>query len=293
MAAKFLGQFLLERGVITAPQLLAAIDAQRASNPLLGELAVRKGWLEAAQAQRIHQRQRVEDRRFGDIALEMGVLDQDRLDALLEAQKAARKMLGQVLVEQGVIDARRLQAELALHRADQEQARHDLESVVASHPVGDLATSAIDLCARLFPRMLGSQCLPAEVLAPDELDTWPCVAHVRVEGDHPLGIGLACDLPAAHALACALLRIAPEQCDDALALDALGEMVNVLMGYLVRDVLADEESRYRALPPDTSVAPGILAADTGRSLAVGMGSQLGAFVLLVDRPVAAARELAA
>ena len=31
MAAKFLGQFLLERGTITSAQLLAALDAQRAS----------------------------------------------------------------------------------------------------------------------------------------------------------------------------------------------------------------------------------------------------------------------
>ena len=40
MAAKFLGQFLLERGTLTPAQLLAALDAQRASNPLLGELAI-------------------------------------------------------------------------------------------------------------------------------------------------------------------------------------------------------------------------------------------------------------
>ncbi len=283
MAAKFLGQFLLERGIITAPQLLAAIDTQRASNPLLGELAVRKGWLDAAQATRIQQRQRVEDRRFGDIALEMGVLDQDRLDALLEAQKTARKLLGQVLVEQGALDAKRLDAEIALHRADQEQARHALESAVANHPLGSLANSAIGLCGRLFPRMLGSQCLPAEVLTPADLDTWPCVAYVRVEGDRPFGIGLASDMEAARALACALLGISHDACDDDLALDALGEMVNVLMGYLVRDVLADEDSTYRASPPDSSVSAATLAADPARSLAIGLGSQLGGFVLLVDR----------
>lgn len=284
MAAKFLGQFLLERGVITAPQLLAAIEAQRASNPLLGELAVRKGWLDESQARRIQQRQRVEDRRFGDIALEMGALDQDRLDALLEAQKAGRKLLGQVLLEQGAIDAARLQSEIALHRADQEQARHALESTIASHALRDLANSAIDLCGRLFPRMLASQCLPAEVLSPDDLDLWPHVAHVRVEGRHAFGIGLASDMPAARALACALLGITPEECDDALALDALGEMVNVLMGYLVRDVMTDDDAVYRALPPDATVPAAVLAADRTRSLAIGMGSQLGGFVLLVDRP---------
>lgn len=284
MAAKFLGQFLLERGVIDAPQLLAAIDAQRASNPLLGELAVRQGMLDDAQARRIHQRQRVEDRRFGDIALEMGVLDQAQLAELVDTQKAGRRLLGQVLLEQGAIDAARLEAELALHRADLEQARHALDQELAHHPVGPLANSAIGVCARLFPRMLGSQCLPAEALAPEDLDGWPCVAHVRVEGDHPLGIGLAADPDAARALACALLGIEPASCDASLAEDALGEMVNVLMGYVVRDMMPDDDASYRALPPDNSVAAAALVADRQRSLAIGMGSQLGAFVLLVDQP---------
>ena len=92
-----------------------------------------------------------------------------------------------------------------------------------------------------------------------------------------LGFGAMCSilwLLNRHALARA----------DALALDALGEMVNVLMGYLVRDVMADDDVSYRALPPDMSVPATTLAADRARSLAIGMGSQLGAFVLLVDRP---------
>ena len=285
MAAKFLGQFLLERGVITAPQLLAAIEAQRASNPLLGELAVRQGMLDEAQARRIHQRQRVEDRRFGDIALEMGVLDQAQLAILLDAQKAGRKLLGEVLLEQGVVDPARLEAELAQHRADQEQARHALDAELATHPLGGLANRAIGVCARLFPRMLGSQCLPAEALSPGDLDDWACVAHVRVQGAKPMSIGLATDLDTARALACALLNIEPARCDDALALDALGEMVNVVMGYLVRDVMTEDDTAYRALPPDTTVPAATLAADRERSLAIGMGSQLGAFVLVVGRPV--------
>ena len=82
--------------------------------------------------------------------------------------------------------------------------------------------------------------ISATVLSPPQLGMWPCTAHVRVEGAHPLDIGLACDLDSARALACARLGLAPADCDDALALDALGEMVNVLMGYAVREVLPDE-----------------------------------------------------
>ena len=97
MAAKFLGQFLLERGTLTPAQLLAALDAQRASNPLLGELAIHHGMLDASQARRINERQRAEDRRFGDIALEMGWLSEGQLDVLLAAQKKGRKLFSRGL----------------------------------------------------------------------------------------------------------------------------------------------------------------------------------------------------
>ena len=45
-----------------------------------------------------------------------------------------------------------------------------------------------------------------------------------------------------------------------------------------------DDASYRALPPDASVPIATLAADRERSIAIGMGSQLGGFVLLVDRP---------
>ena len=46
MAAKFLGQFLLERGLIDRQQLLGSLMAQRKSNPALVELAHAVGMLD-------------------------------------------------------------------------------------------------------------------------------------------------------------------------------------------------------------------------------------------------------
>lgn len=280
MTVKFLGQFLMERGVITPQQLLAAIEAQRASNPLLGELAVRQGLLTEAQARRINDRQRVDDRRFGDIALELGLLDAAQVDALLAAQKAGRKLFGQVLLEQGVVEQAQLEAELAAHRADQDAANHALAVGVADHALAELANGAIALCGRLFPRMLEGQCQAAGLLGPDDMDLFPYTAHVRIEGERPLFIGMATNLETMRAMACAFLKIGLERCDDALALDGLGEIVNVLMGYVVRNVLPDDV-QYRAFPPDLSTPAERLAADRDRSLALLMNSQLGPFVLLV------------
>jgi len=280
MAVKFLGQYLLERGVITPAQLLSAIEAQRASNPLLGELAVRQGLLTADQARRINERQRIEDRRFGDIAMDLGLLDAAQVESLLAAQKAGRKLFGQILVEQGVLDQATLEAELAAHRADQDLAQQELAVGVNDHALAELANGAIALCGRLFPRMLDSQCQAAGLLDAQALAAYPHVAHVRIEGDQPMFIGIATDAATMKAMVCAFLRIGPERCDDALAIDGLGEIVNVLMGYVVRNVLPDE-LQYTAFPPDSSVPAASLVADRERSLALLMNSQLGPFALLI------------
>lgn len=279
MAAKFLGQFLLERGTITSPQLLAALEAQRASNPLLGELATQHGMLSEAQARRINERQRAEDRRFGDIAQEMGLLDAAQVDTLLAAQKSQRKLFGEILVEQGVLSRERLETELTAHRRDLDEANHALALGIAGHALADTVTSAIRVCNRLFPRLLGSQCQAAGIADDAALEDCDVAAHVRIEAARPLLIGIGCRRATIRSMACALLSIAPDQCDDELAVDALGELVNVLMGYVVRDALPDDAA-YRAHPPATTLSAADLAA-TGSTLALSMNSQHGSFVLLV------------
>ena len=60
--------------------------------------------------------------------------------------------------------------------------------------------------------------------------------------------------------------------------------MNVLMGYVMRDLLPDDDAGYRALPPHTGVPLARLAADRERSIAVLLETQLGGFVLLLGQP---------
>jgi hypothetical protein len=280
MAAKFFGQFLLERGVIDATQLLAALEAQRASNPVLGELAQAQGLLSAAQAQEINTRQRREDRRFGDIAQEMGLLSAAQVDVLLEQQKTRRKLFGEILVEQGTLDRATLDAELAAHQADRAQALSSLEEHLAGHPLQQMAEGAIATCTRLFPRLLRTQAQFSALLGAQALDAYPVCAWVRVEAERPLAIALACDGDAAAAFAGAFLSIPSTACDEALARDALGELVNVLMGYVVKDALP-EDMAYRARPPSFVRSAEELAGEPD-AVALAMTSQLGPFVMLLQ-----------
>lgn len=280
MAAKFLGQFLLEAGLIDRQQLLDALEAQRTSNPMLGELAVASGMLDPAQAERINEHQRRQDARFGDIAQAMGLLGASQVSELLARQQAGRRMFGEILVDQGALSREQLDAALQAQRHDREEAVQALAAGVAAHPLGAVADAAIDTCAKLFPRLLHTPCQFSQLLeGSGGLAGFEVSAHVRIETDRSVCVGLACEAGTARRLAAAFLSIDRNEVDDALALDALGEMANVLMGYVVKDILPDD-SDYRAWPPDFSVAATALA-DGPNAMAVVMSTEHGPIALII------------
>lgn len=278
MAAKFFGQFLLEKGLISSAQLLRALDLQRGSNPVLGELAVEHGMLTGAQAKVINERQRREDRRFGDLAQSMGLLTGDEVTRLLDEQKARRKLFGEILVEEGFIARDVLEAALREHAGERDEAIRTLDGVVAGHQHGRRVANAISACNKLLPRLARTQCQFSAVVDASAAIACDAVAVVRVHADRPLVIGLAADDATVTAMGAGFLSMPPEAVDDELARDAFGELVNVLMGYVVKDSLPEDAS-YRAEPPDFSADLPTLAAE-GQVL-VAMASQRGAFVLVI------------
>ena len=283
MAAKFLGQFLLEQGLIDRDQLLDALEFQRQSNPILGELAQARGMLDAAQAQAINDQQRREDKRFGDIAQALGLLDAAQVDELLAQQKAQRKLFGEILVEHGMLSRDQVEHALQAQLAERDDAVHALDLGVAGHPMGDVLVSAIGNCNKLFPRILKTRCqFSSLVQSPADLVHCAVTGHVRVDARPPLSIGLACDAATMAHIASAFMLIRPVDCDEDLAQDALGELINVLMGYVIKDALADDAS-YRAYPPDFGTPIDVLLARGEHALAVSMISELGPFVLVVSR----------
>jgi CheY-specific phosphatase CheX len=283
MAAKFFGQFLLEKGLLGSDQLLQALDIQRRCNPMLGEIAASMGLLSAEQAKQINDLQRREDRRFGDIAQSLGLLSAAQVDELLAVQKSRRKLFGEILVEQGMLDAERLQAELTLHQADRAQAMQALELGLADHPLGTVVGVAIDTATKLFARVLKAPCQFSSLLeSGSPLGDHGVTARVAISGDRQFSLALACETITMHAIARGFLG-SPMADDDAdLARDALGEFLNIVMGYVVKDVLPTD-AEYRATPPDFVIPAATLAERDAQSVAVALTSPLGPVLLVVGR----------
>ena len=214
MAAKFFGQFLLEQGLIHRDQLLAALDIQRASNPILGELAQARGMLDASQAQTINEQQRREDRRFGDIAQALGLLTAAQVDELLAQQKAQRKLFGEILVEQGMLGRDQVDQALQAQLAERDDAVQALDLGVAGHPMGGILGAAIGTCNKLFPRILRTRCQYSSLVqSPADLAHCAVSGHVRVDAEPPLLIGMACDQATMTNIASAYMLIPVAECD--------------------------------------------------------------------------------
>jgi CheY-specific phosphatase CheX len=106
-------------------------------------------------------------------------------------------------------------------------------------------------------------------------------AYIRIHADVPLTLGVACDRATTTAIACGFLGIEASECDDALAQDAVGELVNVLVGYVVKDAMPDDAG-YRVTPPGFDMPADDFIRQPGQALAIAMVSQLGPFLLILD-----------
>ncbi|HPJ26396.1 MAG TPA: hypothetical protein PLW97_02165 [Synergistaceae bacterium] len=97
------GEFLLQKGYITAEQLRLAYGSVENARPKLGTLAINEGYMTSDQVETVHSMQVHEDRRFGDIATEMGYLSVEQLEALLSMQRRPHAVLAQALMDRKVL----------------------------------------------------------------------------------------------------------------------------------------------------------------------------------------------
>lgn len=119
MGVKFFGAFLVERGVITAEQLIEALAEQRKTNVKFGEHAIRLGYLTPEQLEEIRKLQKREDLKFGEAAIRLGYLTPEQVEQIMRIQKSSHKLLGDILVEKGFITREVLERELKFFESEQ------------------------------------------------------------------------------------------------------------------------------------------------------------------------------
>lgn len=119
------GLHLYRKGVITAEELVAALEVQLNNRVRIGQLALEEGILSARDIFDVLHAQRGSPKeRFGELAIEMGRMTREDLMQLLKLQSDRRPPLGDILVWQGVLTKQQAEAELSDFRRDQSCRRH-------------------------------------------------------------------------------------------------------------------------------------------------------------------------
>ncbi len=163
MESVFLGQFLLQEGVITQEQLDLALRHQRQANRRLGELAVDRGLIEILDAERVYAEQSFRDLPFGELAVEMGLMSREDLDNLLFLQTVHTARLGEALLELGIIDKDRHAALLERYFQAREGHTVDLSYFTDGSVAGAVMSCLAGAVQRACRRILGAATAVVEV----------------------------------------------------------------------------------------------------------------------------------
>ena len=113
------GLYLKKKGIISAEQFVAALEAQLATLPRIGQLALEEGILSPREVFNVLQAQgRSPDVRFGELAIEMRLMTRNELMRLLMIQADRKRPLADVLVTEGILGEKQVTREMAeFHRA--------------------------------------------------------------------------------------------------------------------------------------------------------------------------------
>jgi hypothetical protein len=252
MGVKFFGQYLIERGEVTAEQVRAALNLMDAENQSIGQLAVEGQFISEADADKVNAEQRHRDLPFGELAAEMGLLNEEQIDDLVQLQWRIRLRIGEALVRLKHLGKVRLEELLISY--EEEQAPHRIENLAL--PMGlesnALAPYVLDLFTNLLMRVarIATRVGSGEPIV--EPPAFPIQISVSVNGESGLMICLMGDEEFSRQVAAKASGLDAECLDTEMLFDGVGEFLNVLAGNAM--ALAERNGITMELqPPQTEI----------------------------------------
>jgi CheY-specific phosphatase CheX len=250
MGVKFFGQYLIERGEVTAEQVRAALNLMDTENRSIGELAVEGRLISKADADKVNAEQRHRDMPFGELAAEMGLLNEEQIDNLVQLQWRTRLRIGQALVRLNHLGKVRLEELLISY--EEEQAPHRIENLAlpAGLDSNALAPFVVDLFTNLMMRVarIATRVGSGEPIA--EPPSFPVQVAVSVTGESGLLICLVGDEEFSRHVAAKASGLDAECLDMEMLFDGVGEFLNVLAGNAM--ALAEQNGITTKLEPPQS-----------------------------------------
>ena len=262
MFTQFLGNYLLQKGIVTRDQLFNAMARLSQSHIKLGTIAIHEGLMTANEVDECLYIQTREDKRFGEIAVARGYLSEENVSDLLSKQTPDYILLGQNLVEDGIISYEDLERIIFDYKADNEL--YDLELdvensgivqsiiekffLMAEMPANDLNIMYLELMFNSLIRFIGEDFSP---LTPMIVDEYPITFGVSqaVIGDRDYITHIDCDRETAIAFAS---RYAKEDFSEfnEYVVAALEDFLNLHNGLYIVNVSNQQSKNIELAPPE-------------------------------------------
>lgn len=265
MGVKFFGQFLLERQIITAQQLVTAVEFQQSQNLKLGDYAVKKGYLTKDQSGQINRLQQQKDLKFGQAAVELNLLTAKQVDELLLMQQHDHIYLGDAVVLKNF--ASREAVDKALKEFKEDQKIYEIQGAIpvpSELQLTDTVRVFVDMTQKMLLRMgsieskvTGNEWITGSVQPPGYSSL------IRFEGGIKTSYIIGLPEKVVNRLGEALLGKFYDAKDPAVRQDAVQEFCNIVTGNVVAR-LAQMGVRSEILPPENLGGP--LSLGTGRAL---------------------------
>ena len=129
MVSSIVGNYLMEKGLLTGEQFRDILNEQQKVRVKLGLIAVAEGLMTQEEADRVNQLQAVMDRRFGDIAVEKGYLTEGQVNSLLKMQGNAYLAFAQAMENQQLMTIEQLEQILLDYRCENNFTASDMDAL--------------------------------------------------------------------------------------------------------------------------------------------------------------------
>ena len=129
MVSSIVGNYLMEKGLLTGEQFRDILNEQQKVRVKLGLIAVAEGLMTQEEADRVNQLQAVMDRRFGDIAVEKGYLTEGLVNSLLKKQGNAYLAFAQAMENQQLMTIEQLEQILLDYRCENNFTASDMDAL--------------------------------------------------------------------------------------------------------------------------------------------------------------------
>lgn len=292
MVTSIVGNYLIEKGMITPEQFKDILKEQRKVRVKLGLIAVAEGLMTQEEASRVNQLQAVMDMRFGDIAVSKGYLTEGQVESLLKKQGNAYLTFAQALENQELMTIEQLDQCLVdfqyannLTASDMEALKSDdAEKILRLYlPVeAEKYLNIAGVAVRTIARLIDTELYPEKAFIATEVAA-NRGALQYVEGDVCIHCGMIGNDDELLYTASVFGKEEFETVNED-ALDAVSELLNCING-LHASALSQDGVSVELMPPEFSVELSKMTCKEMLVLPLHVGGSRVCFLIAVDNKI--------